>query len=217
MDKKAGWETAVAVVAFLAVMTVVFFYLKDRELYIGHVILHNSRAVAGLLLEISVLIITIVTNAISLKHISDEKERKKMKISVIAVSVILVFMLGFTCWILIDDVEDSRKATIAETDIGEGQSLLLVEKEEHFSTSGDSFYEITVYCREGLRLKKIGRQTEYYFLHDNMVRNGQYRVERDGDTVKVFYDYGELTNGLKWKEEYSDVPPEYIEKEYSLK
>ena len=49
-----------------------------------------------------------------------------------------------------------------------------------------------------------------------MVRNGQYRVERNGDTVKVFYDYGELTNGLKWKDEYADDPPEYIEKEYSL-
>ena len=49
-----------------------------------------------------------------------------------------------------------------------------------------------------------------------MVRNGQYKVERVGDTVKVYYDYGELINGLKWKDEYINDPPEYIEKEYRL-
>ena len=50
-----------------------------------------------------------------------------------------------------------------------------------------------------------------------MVRNGQYKVERDGDTVTVFYDYGELINGVIWGEEYGDNPTKYIEREYSLK
>jgi hypothetical protein len=50
-----------------------------------------------------------------------------------------------------------------------------------------------------------------------MIRNGQYKVEREGDTVTVYYDYGELINGLTWKDEYKDNPPEYIEKKYSLK
>ena len=113
-------------------------------------------------------------------------------------------------------MERSRKAAIAETDIGEGQSLILVENEEKFSSDDESFYEITVYCREGIKLKKIGRQTEYYFLHDNMVRNGQFKVEREGDTVRVYYDYGELTNGLQWNDEYKDTPPAYIDKEYNL-
>ena len=216
MNKKSGWLTAAVVIAVIALMGFIFFYLKDCKLYIGGVIVNNVRALAGLFFEMIVLIMAIVLNATGLKKVTDAKERKKLIISVIGVSVVLLLMLAFSCRIVADDVERSRKAAIAETDIGEGLSLLLEENEEHFSLSEDSFYEITVYSRKGLRLTRLGRQSEYYYAHNNMVRNGQYRVERNGDTVKVFYDYGELINGLKWKDEYADDPPEYIEKEYSL-
>lgn len=217
MNKKTGLGTAFLCVVIIAVMGVVFFYLKDCELYIGGVILRNVHTMVGILFEIFMFIIVIIVSSKNLKKISDEKERKKTKGYIVGISVLTLFFLGFTFQLIAEYVEQSRKAAIAETDIGEGQSLLLVENEEKFSSDGESFYEITVYCRKGLKLKKIGRQIEYYFLHDNMVRNGQYRVERKGDTVTVHYDYGELTNGMKWKDEYKDNPPAYIDKEYNLK
>ena len=217
MDNKSGWKTVVAVVAIIAVMFVIFLYLKDCELYIGGVILQNVRAGAGLIIEIPMLILALILNVNSLKKISDENQQKKAKRSIVGLSIVTLLILGFTCWVISEDVERSAKSAIAEEDIGGGQELLLVENEEKFSSDGESFYEISIYCREGLRLKKIGRQTEYYYLHDNMIRNGQYKVERKGDTVTVYYDYGELINGLTWKDEYKDNPPEYIDKKYSLK
>ncbi len=216
MNKRSGWLTAAAVIAVLAAMAFVFIYLKDCELYIGGVILSNVHTLVGIVFEILVLIIVIPVSVTNLKKAGDEKERRRIKISIIGVSAFLLIMLVFVSRIVAGYAERSRKAAIAEIDIGEGQSILLVENEEQFSLSEDSFFEITLYCREGLRLKKIGRQTEYYYAHNNMVRNGQYKVERVGDTVKVYYDYGELINGLKWKDEYINDPPEYIEKEYRL-
>ena len=92
-----------------------------------------------------------------------------------------------------------------------------MENEESFSSSDEKFYEITVYYRDGIRLKKIGRQNEYYFSNNNMVKNEQFKVESSSDSVTIYYDYGELINGMKWQEEYSDNPPQYIDKEYKLK
>ena len=46
-----------------------------------------------------------------------------------------------------------------------------------------------------------------------MVKNGQFEIEKHDDSVKIHYDYGELVNSMKWKDEYSDNPPQYIEKE----
>ena len=156
----AGWGTVVAVVTVITLMGVIFFWLKGCELYIGGVIFRDVRALAGMTFEIIMFIWIILASALSFKKIKDEKERKKMRGSIIAVSIVMLAMLGFMAWIVAGDVERSGKAAIAETDIGEGQSLLLAENEEKFSTSGESFYEITVYCRKGIRLKKIGRQDD---------------------------------------------------------
>ena len=40
------------------------------------------------------------------------------------------------------------------------------------------------------------------------------QVESNDDIITIHYDYGELINGMKWKDEYCDNPPQYIEKEY---
>ena len=50
-----------------------------------------------------------------------------------------------------------------------------------------------------------------------MVKNGQFEVERNGDSITIYYDYGELINGLTWKDEYKENPPQYVEKVYKLK
>ena len=112
MDKKSGWKTVVAVVAIIAVMVVIFLYLKDCELYIGGVILQNVRAVAGLIFEIPMLIIALTLNIKSLKKISDENQLKKTKRYIVGLSIVTLLILGFTCWVISEDVERSAKSTI---------------------------------------------------------------------------------------------------------
>ena len=121
MNKKTGLGTAFLCVVIIAVMGVVFFYLKDCELYFGGVIFRNVHTMVGILFEILMFIIVIIVSAKNLKKISDEKERKKTKCYIVGISVLTLFFLGFTFQLIAEYVEQSRKAAIAETDIGEGQ------------------------------------------------------------------------------------------------
>jgi len=119
-----------------------------------------------------------------------------------------VFMGG----LLFEGINGSRKAVIAEVELDDGRSVLLVEKEDHFTVTDGSFNNVTVYCREAIRLKKIGELSEYNYTNNHMIRDNQYRVEQSGDTVTIYYDYGSLTGGLKWRDE----APEFIIKEYNI-
>lgn len=202
------------VIIIVGLMVALFLYLKDSTFYIGGMIwsdLDLTLAYFWLVLSYSLYIIGY---AKKLKK-SDKDERKGVWGPLILCVVIGLLMLSIFVWNIADVVVKSRNTESVEMDLGEGQSLILAESEYKFSSKKSN--EITIYIREGIQLKKIGRQDEYFFLNNNIIRNGQYKVERDGDTVTVYYDYGKLVNGLTWGEEYGDNPPKYIECEYSLK
>ena len=61
-------------------------------------------------------------------------------------------------------------------------------------------------------------------FEDDFGGDGAETADEDADKLYedevtarwVHYDYGELTNGLQWNDEYKDTPPAYIDKEYNL-
>ena len=163
------------------------------------------------------MLIVIIEYLKNIRKNEDSKARNKAIRYTIIVSAFTLLMIAFAIYIVASSVTHTRKAAIAERAIGDGENVLLMENEESFTTSNETFYEITVYYRDGIRLEKIGRQSEYYYSNNNMVKNGQFEVERNGDSITIYYDYGELINGLTWKDEYKDNPPQYVEKVYKLK
>lgn len=202
------------VIIIVGLMVALFLYLKDRTFYIGGMIWNDLGNMSVYMLGVFSYGLYIIGYAKKLIK-GDEDERKEVKGKFILCVIMGMLMLGIYVWSIADVVVKSRNTVCVEMDLGEGQSLILAESEYRFSSIKSN--EITIYIREGIRLKKIGRQDEYNFLNNSMVRNGQYKVERDGDTVTVFYDYGKLINGVIWGEEYADNPPKFIEREYSLK
>ena len=214
---KVGWKTLVLTLIICGALTATFLYFKGYELYIGGVVLYNASSLIGIVFEIIVLVIVIIEYLKNIRKNEDSKARNKAIRYTIIVSAFTLLMIAFAIYIVLSSVTHTRKAAIAERAIGDGENVLLMENEESFTTSNETFYEITVYYRDGIRLKKIGRQSEYYYSNNNMVKNGQFEVERNGDSITIYYDYGELINGLTWKDEYKDNPPQYVEKVYKLK
>ncbi len=214
---KVDWKTVVFVLITCATLTAAFLYFKGYELYIGGVVLYNASSLIGITFEIIILIIAIIETVKNIRKTEDSKARNKSIRYTIIVSVLTLLLIVFAIYIVTSSVAHSRKTAIAERNIGDGKYIVLMEYEESFTTSEDTFYEIIVYYRDGIRLKKIGRQDEYYYSNNNMVKNEQFKVSRNGDSITISYDYGELINGLTWKDEYKDNPPQYIEKEYKLK
>jgi len=216
-SNKVGWITTAVLLIICVASVAVYVYLKGYELYIGGVVINNVTSLVGILLDIILLFIVIIECVKKIRNADESKARNKNIGYIIGIFVFFIIMIVFISQIIATDVVRSNKATIAEREIGNGKSVLLMENEESFSSSDEKFYEITVYYRDGIRLKKIGRQSEYYFSNNNMVKNEQFKVESSSDSVTIYYDYGELINGMKWQEEYSDNPPQYIDKEYKLK
>lgn len=214
---KLDIKTAAILLIILAVLVAIFIYLNGYELYIGGVVIYNVLTLVGIIFEIIVLLVAIIESIKNIKKTDDSKTKKKIKGYIIGISIFTILMTIFTGHIVASNVNLSNSAAIAEREIGDGKSILLMENEEKYSSSDESYYMITIYYRDGIRLKEIGKQDEIFYSHNNMVKNGQFEVEKSGDSVKIHYDYGELVNGLKWNDEYSDNPPQYIDKEYKLK
>ena len=213
---KIELKTVVGVLIIFAVLAAIFIFLKGHELYIGGVVINNATTLVGIIFEIIVLFVVIIESIKNTRKTDDPKTRKKIKGYVIGISIFTFLMIVFTGYLIASNATLSNKAAIAEREIGNGKSVLLMENQRHYTTSNETYYEITVYYRDGIRLKRIGRQNEYYFSNNNMVKNGQFEVESNDDIITIHYDYGELINGMKWKDEYINNPPHYIDKEYKL-
>ena len=141
---KADWITAVLLLIIGAVLLAIFIFLKGHELYIGGVVINNVTTLAGIIFEIIVLLTVIIECLKNIRKTDDPKTRKKIIGSTIAIAVFSIIMIIFTSQVITSDVVRSNKAAIAEREIGDGKSVLLMENEESFSSSGDTFYEITV-------------------------------------------------------------------------
>ena len=217
--KKSNRISIAVILIACAFLPAVFIYLKGYEIYIFGVVFHNVPLLIGVIFEILALLIIAAQWVNSYRKAEDPETRKKSIRYSIGVSAFTIIMLIFAIRVIAYEVSLSNNASFAEREIGDGKSVLLMEESETFSTStsSDTLFEISVYYRDGIRLKKIGRENEYYYSHNNMVKNEQFEVESTGDTITIHYDYGELTNGMTWKDEYIDNPPEYLDREYKLK
>ena len=206
-----GTITGIAVtIAVLAIFFAVSIYIKGYDLYLCGVIWKDAGFMWYLIFMTPILLIHVIRGAKNRKSNADEGGHRTGYL-VVFLSLFLVSTV-FMCGLLVEGISESRKAVTAEVSLEDGRSILLVEKEEHFSVSESTFNNVTVYCRDAVRLKKIGELSEYNYTNNHMIRDNQYRVEQSGDTVTIYYDYGSLTGGMEWRDE----APEYIIKEYNI-
>ena len=76
---------------------------------------------------------------------------------------------------------------------------------------------ITVYCKKGCLIREIDNLKESLYANANMVTNGQYTWESDGDSVTVRFDTGGFAEGISWREDATEpAPPVVQEKQYQL-
>ena len=206
---------AVCAVLCLGLLVYAVLFDSETDLYIGGIIFRSVRQKASACTSVIIALTTLVSWIPVLRDPADEAERKKGKRSVIALSAIFAVMLALTVYVISEDIVISKKAAIAVENLDGGKCIVLSENENHFRSSDDPYYEITLYKRDGIKLEKIGRLNEFNYTNSQMIKNGQYRVEDNGSSVTVYYDYGELANGLKWKDDLEEIP-EYITKDYDL-
>ena len=197
-------------VAVLALFFTVSIYIKGYDLYLFGVIWKDAGFMWYLIFMIPILLMHVIRGAKNWKNSADEEGHRTGYL----VIYLILFLVSsvFMCGLLAEGISAGKKAVIAEVSLNDCRSVLLVEKEEHFTVTEGSFNNVTVYCREAVRLKKIGELSEYDYTNNHMIKDNQYRVEQNGDTVTIYYDYGSLTGGLKWRDE----APEYIIKEYNI-
>lgn len=197
-------------VALLALFFAVSLYMKGYDLYLFGVIWQDAGFIWYLIFVMPILLMHVIRGAKNLKrNTGDEGHRTVYPVVFLILFLVSAVFLG---GLIAEGISLSRRSVIAEERLDDGRSVLLVEKEEHSTVTEGSSDKVTVYCREGVRLKKIGELDEFSYTNDHMIRDKQYRLEQSGDTVTVYYDYGSLTGGLKWRDE----APEYIVREYNI-
>ena len=197
-------------IAALALFFSVSIYIKGYDLYLFGVIWNDTGFIWYLIFLMPILLMHVIRGAKNRKSNPGAEEHRTGYL-IVFLSLFLVSAV-FMGGLLAESISRNRKAVIEEVKLNDGRSILLVEKEEHLTVTESTFNNVTVYCREAIRLKKIGELNEYNYTNNHMIRDNQYRVEQNGDTVTIYYDYGSLTGGIKWRDE----APEYIIKEYNI-
>lgn len=136
---------------------------------------------------------------------TDAEERKKLNRSLRINGIVAVIWSLLVALLFLDRGDNS----FAELKADENRSILLCE-----DPKGE---RITVYCKKGCLIREIDNLKEFLYANANMVTNGQYTWESDGDSVTVRFDTGGLAEGISWREDAENPAPSVIqEKQYQL-
>lgn len=217
LSKKDIFKIALWSAIYIIPLLFVLLYVRNYKIYVAGVIFGNVRSWMGLFLLVfwNVCIFFRYRKKGKRENSGFKELDGKNRITLILIIAFYVMIFIFLVWSFWDNVNRSRNATIVEVGIGKDGNILLVE-EEHKSITDKKYYGITVYYIDGIRLKEIGFLPEMSYTNRQMIKNGQYKLEYDDDTVTMYYYYGEL-EGVEWSDEVKKEREEYLKCEYSIK
>ena len=200
--------------AFLIAVCSFYIFLKhnERDIYFAGCIFPNSSI--SLAVPFLSCIFSVYEAVDRLKKTEDNNKRRSLKSHLLIVSVFGTAFLGFTVWDIADTYIGSKDKNCREIIVDDGKTVLLEETREKSTITNNSYDYIYVYRKYGSTVRRLGRIYEDRYTNSPMIANDHYSWEYNGEKFTLYLDYGDLCDGVKWRDGVE--PPEYISEEYTL-
>jgi len=217
MKKKGIIGTILLFVFFIVEMIFLIYCSKADDLYIAGTVWGLDSL--QMLFLVQMAIPMCISNRQRIKRLKEENNGKGSESSAHTIKKLnrlsfIILFVAVICVVIavVEDVKRIRKDYMIEEKIGNAGSILLVENE---TSTKDNSHEIIIYSKRGIRLKRIGDLGEYSYVNKQMIENGQYKLEYNGDVVTIYYYHGGI-EGAKQKDDEKDESEEFLKRDYQI-